>query len=276
MRGTRLLLGLLGLTTVGFTLGFGGPAAAQELAVLVPEAAPHAAPPLTDVQVLFESDPLGAKVTLDGESLCTTPCRKPLEPGVHYVSMQHENYITRGERLTLSVNSVVSFKLTERPYHFLLMNDLSDFGSVIITAFDPTDTKYRFLTVFDGMHFLGLSPGIDVGMGGAVFSYHHGPQGSSWSIFGFGPSLRFGRLIASSHIELLSFRHRAPAAIAEGWRPGLTSKLQLPLLTSREARGWASLFPVPTVGVDIWADKELGHDETAFWVGLAWLPGTSF
>jgi len=272
MRGTRLLLGLLGLTTLGLSV----PAAAQELAVLAPDVAPRPAPPMGDVQVLFESDPLGAKVTLDGESLCSTPCRKPLEPGVHYVSMQLENYIIQGERITVSANSVVSFKLRERPYHFLLMNDLSDFGSVIITALNPADTSYRFLTVFDGAHFLGLSSAIDVGMGGAVFSYHHGPRGSSWSIFGFGPGLRLGRLIATSHIELLSFRHRAPGAVEKGWRPGLTSKLQLPLLTSREARGWASLFPVPTIGVDLWADRELGHDETAFWVGLAWLPGTDF
>ncbi len=235
-----------------------------------------APPASTRVPVLFESSPLGAKVMLNGERVCVTPCRLLVDPGVHHVSMQLEYHVPKSERVTLAADSAVSFALAKKPYHFFLMNDLSDFGTVLTTAFDPSDARYRFITVLDGAHFAGLSSAFDSGISGGVFSYRHSPRGSSWSIFGFGPSLRIGRLIATSHVELLSFRHDAPESVPKGWRPGLTSRLQLPLLTVREGRSWATLLPVPTVGVDVWADRELNHDETAFWVGLAWLPGTDY
>ncbi len=231
---------------------------------------------LASVPVLFDSTPLGAKVILDGERVCVTPCRLRVEPGLHHVSMRLKDHFLHSERLTLAANGAVAFALKKRPYHYLLMNGLSDFGTVLTTAFDPSDSKYRFISVLDGAHFAHVSSVFDPGMSGGVFAYHRSQRGASWSIFGFGPALRLGRLIATSHIELLSFRHEAPDSVRKGWRPGLTSRLMLPLLTGREARGWAKLLPVPTVGVDIWADKELSHDETAMWIGLAWLPGADY
>lgn len=243
-----------------------------------PPEAPPAPPsaPVTTVPVLFHSDPQGATVQLDGQHLCTTPCRVPVEPGLHHVTMRLENHREKSEEVSLAADSSVSFDLEEKPYNYFLMNDLENFGTVLTTAIDPTDTRYRLITVIDGAHFFSLASAIDLGMGGNVFSFHRSPRGEAWSIFGFGPSVRLGRIIATAHIEILSFRHDAPSPALEGWRPGLTSRLQLPLLGTREARGWASLLPVPTVGVDVWADRHLAHDETAFWVGLAWLPGTDF
>jgi len=241
----------------------------------VPQAQP-ALPVPVSFSVLFESRPLGAKVLLDGKRLCETPCRVPVEAGVHHVSMTLEHHIEKHERLTLGEHSTVDFALEKQPYNFFLMNDLKEYGSVLTTGVSPSDSKYRFITVFDGAHFAGLSTAVDPGVAGGVFSYHRSARGSSWSIFGFGPSLRVGRLIATSHIELLSFRHEAPASVRKGWRPGLTTRLQLPLLNAREAKGWAALIPVPTAGIDVWVDRQLSRDETALWLGLAWLSGTDF
>lgn len=247
--------------------------------LLVEEATPpppEALPPVAQVPVLFDSDPPGATVSLDGRYVCHAPCRVPVEPGLHHVSMNLDGYNAQREQVSLDADSAVSFTLEEKPYNYFAMNDLSGFGSLLVTGIDPTNTQYRFFSVVDGAHFFELSSVVDLGMGGGVFSYHHGPRGSAWSIFAFGPSLRLGRFIATSHVELLSFRHDAPQKELEGWRPGLTSKLQLPLLSSREVGGWSALMPVPTIGVDVWLDDELRHDETAFWIGLSWIPGTSF
>ena len=153
------------------------------------------APPVpsafNSVPVLFESSPPGAKVILDGERLCRTPCRPRVEPGVHNVTMKLAYHLAKSERVTLAENSAVSFALEKKPYNFFLMNDLSDFGTVLTTAFDPSDTKYRFVSVLDGTHFAGLSRAFDSGISGGIFSYHSSQRGSSWSIFGFGPGLRW-------------------------------------------------------------------------------------
>ncbi len=52
------------------------------------------------VMVSFESQPSGARVELDGSTLCAaTPCKKMVEPGLRALRMSADKYVTKEERV---------------------------------------------------------------------------------------------------------------------------------------------------------------------------------
>ncbi len=105
---------------------------------------------------------------------------------------------------------------------------------------------------------------LDLGVGGALFSYQRSSRGTGWSILGFGPALKVGRLLVEGRVEALSFK--------EGeWRPGLRARVVLPLATPREVGMWGIFIPSPMIGYDVWYRSDLSHDETHFWWGVTWL-----
>ena len=71
--------------------------------------------PEDDEEVLvikFDSDPPGARVTVDGEELCpATPCRREVPPGRHEVTMSLERYAPRSRAVTFEEGQNVSWSL---------------------------------------------------------------------------------------------------------------------------------------------------------------------
>jgi formylglycine-generating enzyme len=65
------------------------------------------------VLVRFESQPSGARVELDGATLCAaTPCKKMVEPGLRAFRMSAENHVTKDERVRVDGDEQkVSWKL---------------------------------------------------------------------------------------------------------------------------------------------------------------------
>ena len=93
----RLALELLGLST-------GGSVTAKVLERRIGEQAETYEPvAAVGVVVQFESNPPGAALTVDGQTLCqATPCSKILAPGRHNVQMIREKHLARTETVNLS------------------------------------------------------------------------------------------------------------------------------------------------------------------------------
>jgi hypothetical protein len=150
---------------------------------------------------------------------------------------------------------------------YLAMRDATGGGALVTVGWDGSEG--RMLSVFDWYAFFDGGV-VDVGMGGNAFSYRSTSRASSYSLFGFGPLLRIGRLMVHGQFHLLSFQS------VEGddtWHPGFVARANLPLVHMDGE--WSSLLflvPMPSVGVEWWFDSKLHHHETLFWFGLAW-PG---
>jgi hypothetical protein len=123
---------------------------------------------------------------------------------------------------------------------------------------------YFHLAVLEYLTFGEPNQWWDIGVGGSLFSYQRSDRGSGWSILGFGPALRIGRLILQGRVDALSF-------MDGDWRPGLGLRAMLPLATPREAGMWGIFIPIPMVGYDVWYRSNFEHDETHFFWGVTWL-----
>ncbi len=225
--------------------------------------------------VQFQVTPRDATIEMDGRKICEeTPCSCRVERGTHRFVIEAKLHDRKAKDLMIDADKELSFELASRPYSYFGMNDMKQGGWLVTMGFSPLDSDYRSISAIDGFHFARLHPVIDVGIGGNVFGYHQTPRGPSWSILGIGPSVRVSRLIVSSQVQLLSFRHKSEEH-KKGWLPGITVQARLPLVNNREIDAWANLVPVPTIGVDVWL-QDLEHDQTQFWVGLSWPGGVDF
>lgn len=129
---------------------------------------------------------------------------------------------------------------------------------------DSYGWRYFHLSILEYLTFGEPRPWLDVGVGGALFSYQKSDRGAGWSILGFGPALKVGRLILQARVEPLSFKDGS-------WRPGLGARVVLPLVTPREVGMWGIFMPSPMIGYDVWYRSDFTHDETHFWWGVTWL-----
>jgi len=223
-------------------------------------------------EVRFEARPAEATIYMDGDRICRgTPCTRRVPFGNHEFRAEAEVHRPDTMEVEILGETTVEFELEERYYSYFGMHDLEGGGWLVSGGLSPIDPGYKNINALDGVHFARLHPVVDIGFGGGVFGYRETPRGASWSILGFGPAVRFGRLIVSSQIQMLSFRHESRDH-GTGWLPGISVYARLPLVNTREAKGWSFLVPTPTVGYDTWF-HDLNHDHSAFWIGLSW-PGT--
>ena len=232
------------------------------------------APTEGTVEVRFESPVEDATVYVDEVAVCwDVPCFERVTPGPHIVRMEAELHQTREEEIDLREGDRIRWSLKPERYSYPGMNGVANAGYMITAGISPSDTGYKFVSVFDGMHFAELNDYADVGFGGGIFTYNETPRGANWGILGFGPTIRFGRLMIMSKVHLLSFRHRGERSegSSEGWLPGITTRATLPLVNNREWKGWGSLVPALAGGVDVWFDDNLEHDQTGWWLGFSWL-----
>ncbi|MCP4678837.1 MAG: PEGA domain-containing protein [Deltaproteobacteria bacterium] len=228
-----------------------------------------------DFLVQFRVAPPDATIEMDGRKICEeTPCSYRIERGTHRFVIEAEFHTRKAKDLTIDSDKELAFELESRTYSYFGMNDMKQGGWLITMGVSPLDTDYRSISAIDGFVFARLHPIIDVGIGGGVFGYRQAQRGSSWSILGIGPSVRVSRLIISSQVQLLSFRHKSDG-YGKGWLPGITVQARLPFINKREIDSWAALVPVPTIGLDVWLHG-LNHDQTQFWVGLSWPGGVDF
>ncbi len=228
--------------------------------------------PTKEFLVQLQVTPRDARVLMDGREICKeTPCSYRVPEGRHTFRAEAELHEPKEQIVKVDGKEDLKFELVKRKYSYLGMNDAKFGGWLVTLGMSPLDTEYRQITALDGIYFAGLNPIVDVGIAGDVFGYRNSTHGQSWSIFSFGPAFRLGRVILTSRIQLLSFRHKSEF-YGEGWLPGLNARLYFPLVNHREAGLWSNLVPTPMVGVDVWL-KDLDHDQTQFVVGLAW-PGT--
>ena len=64
------------------------------------------------VNVKFDSEPPGARVSLDGEHVCdATPCKRPVKPGRHRVEMNLARYMPLERTETLEAGKIVGWSL---------------------------------------------------------------------------------------------------------------------------------------------------------------------
>ncbi len=239
-------------------------------------AKPEQEPPAPeDFLVQIRATPTDVEVTMDGTVICEeTPCSYRVEEGDHVFVVGEEYFITQRKKEIVAGDLELTFKLVPEKYNYALMHDAKGAGYGMTVGVSPLDTDYKTISVLHGSGFARLHPVFDLGFGGETFGYRQTPHGNSWSIFGFGPSFRAGRLMVSSNVQLLSFRPKNNDNYKDGWLPGVSVKAQLPLVNKREVGGWASLVPTPTVGYDIWFNG-LDYDQQQFWVGFSWLGGVS-
>jgi hypothetical protein len=225
----------------------------------------------------FRSSPTKAKVFVNGYEVCEeTPCAYRIEPGDHEITMKAKYYRRRSEVVSLSEGMEITWKMEPQKYSYLGMNDTNDGCFLLTLGRSPHDSsEYKTFSLIDGFEFSNLHSIVDIGFGGGIFSYRTTPRGKNWSILSFGPVVRAGRLILQSQLHLLSFRSESKEH-SQGWLPGFTLRLILPLLTDREVNDWAYLMPAPVAGLDIWFDDDLNHDQTTFWVGMSWLGDIDF
>lgn len=240
-------------------------------ALIPPRPARDDRPEIFDVR--FEARPAEATIYMDGDHrICReTPCTRRVALGLHEFRAEAEVHRPEAMEVEILGDTTVEFDLEERYYNYFGMHDLEGGGWLVSGGLSPIDPGYKNINVLDGVHFARLHPVVDIGFGGGVFGYRETPRGASWSILGFGPAVRFGRLIVSSQIQMLSFRHESRDH-GTGWLPGISVYARVPLVNTREAKGWSFLVPTPTVGYDTWF-HDLSHDHSAFWIGLSW-PGT--
>jgi TolB-like protein len=239
------------------------------------QAGPGAPEQPSDFLIQIRSTPADAEVRLDGKVICReTPCSYRVEPGEHTFTVGAEHYKDKRKHVEIGSALELVFDLEPKKYTYIGMHDADEGGWGITVGVSPLDTEYKTITVLDGYEFANLHPVFDVGFGGQIFGYRETPHGMSWSILGFGPTVRMGRLIISSQVQLLSFRPES-REYGEGWLPGITTRAQIPLINHREADGWAALIPAPTAGIDVWFHK-LDYDQYNFWLGLSWLGGIDF
>ncbi len=232
-------------------------------------------PKVEDFLVHFRVEPRNATIRMDDLIICReTPCSCRIEKGIHKFVIETELHQKEEKEISIDNDKKLNFKLQPKKYSYFGMNDTEGGGWLVTGGLSPLDTEYKTISVIDGFHFALIHPIVDIGFGGGVFGYRSGKHGDSWSILGFGPAVRAGRLTISSQIQLLSFRHESRDH-GEGWLPGISLMARIPLLNSREAKAWANLIPTPTVGMDVWF-HDLSHDQTLFWVGLSWPGGVHF
>jgi hypothetical protein len=240
-------------------------------AMLAPEAGEEGAP---GIDVRIRARPEEAAIELDGRVVCPeTPCAIHVAEGAHTFEASADLFVAEERRVAVERPIDLSFELKPRRYTYFGMHDADQGGTAISFGASPVEPRYRSITAFDGFTLAGLNPVCDVGFGGQVFGYRQAPRGDSWSILGFGPVVRFGRLIVGADVQLLSFRPRSPEG--GGWLPGISARAQIPLVNRREIGGWAVLIPMPTAGVDVWF-HELDYDQYQVWLGLSWLGGIGF
>ncbi|MCP4605717.1 MAG: PEGA domain-containing protein [Proteobacteria bacterium] len=229
----------------------------------------------SDFLVQFRTTPADASVQLDGKIICQeTPCSYRVEPGNHTLAISAENYKEQKKQVNVGAGMELVFELEPKKYNYLGMHDADMGGYGVTVGISPLDSDDKSISVLDGFYFANLHPVIDVGFSGQIFGYRQTHHGNSWSILGFGPAIRAGRLIITSQVQLLSFRPNSDTH-HEGWLPGITTRAQIPLINQREAGGWAALIPTPTVGIDVWF-HHLDYDQYQFWLGLSWLGGVDF
>lgn len=228
------------------------------------------------VLLQFECNPSKVRVEVDGREVCDeTPCSFRVQRGEHVIEMWANYHNRRKERIAVTAGATISWKLEPRPYSYFGMNDVKTGVYPVTVGSWPTEDSYRKITAGDFVDFKKIHPIIDAGMALEVFGYETSPQGSSWSIFAFGPALRFGRFVFQLDVNLLSFRHSSDNDTT-GWLPGLNFRLTIPLATERDLGPTAFLFPALAGGVDVWFDDILNHDQTRAWLGLSWLGDFDF
>lgn len=150
---------------------------------------------------------------------------------------------------------------------YLTMDGADGGGGMVTVGWNGADK--RMLSVLDWMAFFEEDP-VSLGLGGNAFSYRGSEHAASYSILGFGPVLRLGRLLLNGQFHLFSFRSQEGA---DEWRPGFVARVTLPLVNfGNESSSLLFLVPMPAAGIEWWFDDRLDHDETLFWVGLTW-PG---
>ncbi len=86
----------------------------------------RASPGVEEVIVSFRSTPSGSTVTVDGRSLCNTPCKRQLPVGARTVSMAMPRHLQKSEIVTLTRGLELDWTLTP------------DFGTVRLTVTPPT------------------------------------------------------------------------------------------------------------------------------------------
>ena len=234
--------------------------------------APGATP---ELEVRIRARPAETIVRVDGRTVCTEmPCTARVAKGAHTFAASADLFVGEERRVVVDGPLDLSFDLKRRRYTWFGMHDAEQGGWAIAFGASPAEPRYKSITAFDGFELARLSPVCDLGFGGQVFGYRQAPRGDSWSILGFGPVVRLGRLIVNADVQLLSFRpdaHHAP----EGWLPGITARAQLPLVNRREIGGWAAIVPMPTAGIDVWFHG-LDYDQYQVWLGLSWIGGIGF
>ena len=229
----------------------------------------------TDFLIQFRTAPTGAQIEVNDREICEeTPCSYRLEPGDHTVLIRAANYKTQRQRIIVDRDQELVFNLERKEYNYFGMQDAEQSGFGITVGMSPVETDYKIISVMSGSKFSNLHPIFDVGANGEIFGYRQMPRDRSWSIFGFGPSIRAGRLILSAEVQLLSFRIESDRREG-GWQPGVTTRIQIPLVNSREVGKWANLIPTPAAGLDVWFD-DLDYDQYHVWLGLSWLGGVAF
>ncbi len=226
-----------------------------------------------DFLVQIRATPADADVFMDGTKICgETPCSYRVEPGDHVFVVDTKYHESVRRREIIDGPAELEFKLKPKKYNYPGMHDAAGFGYGVTVGVSPLDPDYKAISVINGVGFNNLHPVFDVGFGGEVFGYHQTPHDSSWSILGFGPAFRLGRLMISSQVQLLSFRPDNKDEYEDGWLPGITVRAQFPIVNSREVGGWAALIPTPTIGYDVWF-TDLDYDQQNFWLGASWLGG---
>ncbi len=231
-----------------------------------------------DFLIQFRTSPAEAEIYLDGREICDeTPCSYRVEPGDHELRIKARHYKTDKKRVIIDSDRELSFRLEPKKYNYFGMHDADRAGYGVTVGISPLEKEYKTLSVLSGSEFGNLHPVFDVGSNGEIFGYRQTAEAASWSILGFGPSFRIGRIMISSQVQLLSFRRDSDKEGGRdgGWQPGVTNRVQIPLINSREARKWTALIPTPAAGFDVWFD-DLDYDQYHFWLGLSWLGGVGF
>ncbi|MDJ0761844.1 MAG: PEGA domain-containing protein [Myxococcota bacterium] len=229
-----------------------------------------------DFLVQFRTTPTQVSIELNGKKVCDeTPCSYRVEPGDYTVKVKAKHYKTHKKREIFDGNKELVIQLEPKKYNYIGMHDARNSGYGITVGMSPVDSDYKVISVLSGSQFGNLNPIVDGGFNGEIFGYRQLPDDEAcWSILGFGPSIRIGRLMLASQVQLLQFRRDSDIRKG-GWYPGVTTRIQIPLINSREVGGWSSLVPTPAAGLDVFFD-DLEYDQYHFWLGFSWLGGVQF
>jgi hypothetical protein len=204
--------------------------------------------------LIINSQPPGSEVSVDGESMGTTPCKLRMTPGTYQVTLQKEHFAPWSQQISVEESQSQRLEVTLRfvTYVMQLAQEL---------AFDPVwsqDGTLSYLTYTEGelrprkwrSKAEGPAPAFDMPAPGAQYTYVWAPRGDAVLVCYQEPNATEQR-----YCQGYSFRSERWTDLTEG-NPALLDAVAV--AWSADARQFAYLLPT-NLGTE--SQLEEGYDE---------------